>query len=131
MAEIIRTWPANVDARTVAHMFRPKCHFAMFYFTLGRGKPKQPVTRLWFTYQGRILGSFEITEVIQNDGSLPRLRSITNEESECQIRPDYWVVTCPGPMDRLKERVFMSGFRGWRYFNLAEYRTTPDARIRL
>jgi hypothetical protein len=131
MADIIRTWPANVDAHSVAHMFGPTCHFAMFYFTLGRGKPKQPVTRLWFTYQGRILGSFAIKEVVQNDGSLPRLRSITNEDSEWQIRPDHWVAICPGPMDRLKDRVFMSGFRGYRYFNLAEYRTMVDSKVRL
>jgi len=131
MAEIIRTWPAKVDAKTVAHMFGPDCHFAMFYFTLGRGKPKQPVTRLWFTYRCRILGSFKIVAIKQNDGSLPRLRSITNEESGWQIRPDHWVALCPGPMDRLKSRVFMSGFRGYRYFNFAEYNATQEARIRL
>lgn len=131
MAEIIKTWPANVDARTVAHIFGDECVFATFYFTLGRGKPKQPVDRLWFTYQGRILGSFKVLEIKQNDGSLPKLRSITDEESEWQIRPDHWVAICKGPMERLTDRVFMSGFRGYRYFDLNEYRKTNEAKVRI
>jgi hypothetical protein len=31
----------------------------------------------------------------------------------------------------LKERVFRSGLRGFRYFNLDEYGTTPDSKMRL
>jgi hypothetical protein len=28
--------------------------FARYYFTLGRGKPKEPITKLWYTWRGRI-----------------------------------------------------------------------------
>jgi hypothetical protein len=31
----------------------------------------------------------------------------------------------------LKERVFRAGLRGFRYFNLDEYGTTPDSKMRL
>jgi hypothetical protein len=131
MADIIKTWPAFMDAKKVAQIFAPKGCFARYYFTLGRGKPKQPITRIWFTWRGRILGSFAIDVVVCNDGSLPRLSRIDGEPSEWQIRKDAWVAVCAPGCERLKERVFMSGFRGWHYFDLETYRSNPESRIRV
>jgi hypothetical protein len=132
MAEIIKTWPANVNARSVAEMFsETNPPWVRFYFTLGRGRPKQEVKRLWFTYQGRILGYFDVEEIVVNDGTLPKLHSLDGGESEFQIRKDALVAICSPPCVRLKERVFMDGFRGWRYFDFESYRVTADARHRL
>lgn len=131
MAQIIKTWPAFMDAKKVAAIFAPKGCFACYYFTLGRGKPKQPITRIWFTWRGRILGSFEVGVVVCNDGSLPRLSRIDGGESEWQIRKDAWVVICNAGCDRIRERVFMPGFRGWRYFDLESYRSEPGSKIRI
>lgn len=130
--DIIKTWPAHVPAKKVAQIFsesRPP--FCRYYFTLGRGKPKQPVERIWFAYQGRILGSLEIEAIVCNDGTLPELRSLSDERSAWQIRKDAWVAVCKPPCKRLKERVFMASFRGWRYFDLESYRGTVDARFRV
>ena len=130
--DIIKTWPAAVNPRTVAEMFSENTPpFCIFYFTLGRGKPKQMIDRLWFTYQGRILGYFEVQEIVVNDGTLPKLHSLDGGDSEWQIRKDAKVAICRPPCHRLKERVFMSGFRGWRYFDFAEYSQTSEARHRL
>lgn len=131
MAEIIKTWPAFMDARKVAEIFSPAGAFALYYFTLGRGKPRQPVSRIWFTYRGRILGSFEVDAVVCNDGSLPTLRRLDGQESEWQIRKDAWVAVCVPGCDRLRDRVFMSGFRGWHYFELDSYRKNPESKCRL
>jgi hypothetical protein len=131
MADIIRTWPANVDAHSVAKMFGPLPVWAAYYFTLGRGKPKQQIDRLWFTYRGRVLGYFNVDHLIQNDGSLPRLRSISNEESEWQVKRDHWIVVCESSCVRLKDRLFMSGFRGFRYFDIENYRQTLESKVRL
>lgn len=130
MTDIIKTWPSCVPAKTVARIFTPENRWAMFYFTLGRGKPKNPINRLWFTYQGRILGNFHVAEVVQNDGSFPKLQRLDGGESDWQIKPDAWVAICTDFV-KLKDRVFMSGFRGFRYFDLEEYRGTPDSRMRL
>ena len=132
MAEIIKTWPAFIPARTTAEVFSPShppfCHY---YFSLGHGKPKQHVDLMWFNYQGRILGWFRVEEVVCNDGTLPKLRRLDGEESGWQIRKDSWVAVCAPPCHRLSERVFMEGFRGWRYFDLDTYKGTVDARHRL
>jgi hypothetical protein len=130
MADIIRTWPAAVPAKTVAEIFSD-IPFGDFYFTLGRGKPKQPIERLWWTYQGRILGSFKVKRIVQNDGTLPRLSRLDGQESEWHIRPDHWVAICTSGCDRIRERVFYSGFRGFRYFDFNSYKNTPAAGIRL
>lgn len=131
MAEIIKTWPANVDARTVAEMFCVEPIWGNYFFTLGRGKPAQSIERIWFTYRGRILGNFNVNKIVVNDGSLPHLHKLSDLESDWHIKPDMHVAICASGCERLKERVFMSGFRGYRYFNLSEYRSTPDARIRI
>jgi hypothetical protein len=112
-------------------MFSPRVPtFHRYYFTLGRGRPKEKIDRLWFTYGGRILGYFEVEEIVVNDGTLPHLNRLDGGESEWQIKKDAKVAICAPPCVRLKERIFMEGFRGWRYFNLDEYRGSPDAKFR-
>jgi len=129
--DIIKTWPAFIEARKVAQIFSREGAFGRYYFTLGRGKPQKSLRRIWFTWHGRILGSFAIKTVVCNDGTLPPLRSLSGEISEWQIRPDAWVAVCVPGCERLRERVYMSSFRGWRYFDFEEYKNSPDARIRL
>lgn len=132
MAEIIKTWPAWAEARKVAQMFSAKTScFARYYFILGRGKPALPITRIWYTWRGRILGSFEVAEIVCNVGQIPKLWSLSGEESEWQIPKDRYVAICIVGCERLKERIFMSGFRGWRYFDLESYRSTSESRHRL
>ncbi len=131
MADIIKTWPANVDARTVVSIFRSRCGWANYYFTLGRGKPAQQIDRIWWTWRGRILGSFRVDRVVVNDGSLPKLCRLDGGESEWQIRPDMWVAICAEGCEPLRERMYMTGFRGWRYFDITAYRQTTESRMRL
>lgn len=132
MSDIIKTWPAKVNARSVAEMFSETAPpFCRFYFTLGRGRPKQNIERIWFTYQGRILGYFVIEKIVVNDGTLPKLNSLDGSESDWQFRKDAIVAICKPPCVRLKERIFMDGFRGFRYFDLDSYQDTSDARHRL
>ena len=106
-----------------------------FYFTLGRAKPTREVQRLWYTHQGQVIGSFQINRIVINDGTLPKLRSITGEVSEWQIKPDSWVAICKPPFTRLRrsrtERVYHDGFRGWRYFDFDQYAQTPESRYRV
>lgn len=131
MADIIKTWPANMDSKVVAELFsKDNPPFCEFYFTLGRGRPQQSIERLWFTYQGRIIGWFAVNRIVVNDGTLPHLSRIDGGESEWQIRKDAKVAICKPPCHRLKDRVFMSGFRGWRYFNFDEYSLTSESRHR-
>jgi hypothetical protein len=104
--------------------------FARYYFTIGRGKTKAPITKIWYTWRGRMLGSFVVDEIVRNDGSLPKLRSLSDEESGWQIKPYAWVAICMPGCDRLRDRVFMSSFRGWRYFDIASYQDNPESRIR-
>jgi hypothetical protein len=97
VSDIIKTWPAFMEARKVASIFSPRGCFARYYFTLGRGKPKLQISRIWFTWRGRIIGSFAVEAVVCNDGSLPTLSRIDGEPSEWQIRKDAWVAVCtPG-----------------------------------
>src|SRR6266566_4279685 len=98
------------------HTLRVFTHpWGRFYFSLGRGRPKQPVERIFFTHRGRILGHFAVSALVQNTGQLPKLRSLNDEESEWQIKGDAWVAICAPPFERLKARVYHEGFRGWRY----------------
>lgn len=127
MSEIIKTWPAFMSPKKVLRVFNHR--WVNFYFSVGKGKPKQEVTHLWFTHRGRILGRFKIVDVVKNDGSLPKLRSLQNRASEWQFKPDVWVAICEGPVERIKEKLCYGGFRGWRYFSLEEYRKTVDAKI--
>jgi len=114
------------------HIERFLSTFAIYYFTLGRGCPKQRgVTELWFTHRGRILGHFEIERIVQNAGQLPKLTSMDGEPSGWQIKPDRWVAVCRPPFHLLEETVYHEAFRGWRYFNLDKYRGTLAAKIPL
>jgi hypothetical protein len=131
MAEIIKTWPACIPAKTTAEVFSPSHPpFCRYYFSLGRGKPKQKIDFMWFAYQGRILGYFVVEEIVVNDGTLPKLHRLDGEESGWQIRKDSWVAVCAPPCIRLRDRIFHDGFRGWRYFDLDAHRGTLDAKFR-
>jgi hypothetical protein len=131
MADIIKTWPACVSAQSTAQMFSPTVPpFHVFYFTLGRGMPKQKIERLWFTYQGRVVGWFPVEEIIVNVGQIPTLNRLDGGESDWQIRKDAKVAICNPPCVRLKERLFMDGFRGFRYFDIDAWRQNPESRHR-
>ena len=126
---ILKTWPAFMDSDKVRQVFEHP--WGNFYFTLGRGKPKQEIERLYFTHRGRVICYFNVAQIVQNAGQLPKLRSVSNRESEWQIKPDAWVAICPAPCTWLNEEVFHGGFRGYRYFDLESYRNTLDAKIEL
>lgn len=129
MTAILKTWPSFMPPKKVLEVFTHD--WGWFYFTLGRGKPKQPPSELWYTHRGRILGYFGIEEIVQNVGQLPKLRSISNQESEWQIRGDAWVAICPPPFHRLKEKLYHGGFRGWRYFSIEDFRVTMESKVRI
>ena len=132
MADIIKTWPACVSARSTAAMFSPTMPpFHVFFFTLGRGMPKQKIERLWFTYQGRIVGWFPVKEIIVNVGQIPALNRLDGGEGDWQMRKDAKVAICNPPCVRLKERLYMSGFRGFRYFDIDAWRQDPESRHRI
>jgi hypothetical protein len=126
---ILKTWPAFMPPKRVREAFTHD--WGRFYFVIGRGKPKRAIDRLFFTHRGVILGHFEIAEIVQNAGQLPRLRSISGETSEWQIRGDSWVAICDPPFHFLQERVCHSGFRGFRYFDLQAYRRTWESKVRI
>lgn len=131
MTDIIKTWPANMDAKVIADILGSVDPFVEYYFALGRGKPAKPIDRIWWTYQGRIMGSFKVDRVVVNDGSLPRLSRIDKEAGEWKLTRDTYVAICLPPIERLKDRIYFAGFRGWRYFNLDEYCKTVDAKVRI
>lgn len=130
MADIIKTWPRKVDRKKVMQVFGHE--FARFYFSLGRGKPRQPIERIFFTHRGEILGAFTVESILQNDGTLPKLRSLENRTSEWQFKPDVWVLVCIPPIVWVGGRkLFFGSFRGWRYFQLDEYRKTTESRVNM
>jgi hypothetical protein len=131
MADIIKTWPAFMDRRRVMRVFTHEWEGREFYFTLGRSKPKEEINRLYWTHQGRIIGSFTVNRIVQNDGSLPKLRRLDGELSEWQIKRDNWVAICHGPLVRVKDKVYHEGFRGWRYFDLALWHEQLESKVRL
>jgi hypothetical protein len=118
MADILKTWPATMDRRRVLEAFT-RDWGGHFYFTLGRGKPKEHIERLWYTHHGQIIGCFTVDRIVRNDGTnIPKLRSISGEVSEWQIKPDAYVALCKSSFVRLKEKLYHSSFRGWHYFDL-------------
>ena len=129
MAAILKTWPAFMPPKKVLQVFTHD--WGNFYFTLGRGCPKRPVEEIFFTHRGRILGKFSINRILRNDGSLPKLRSLSDQESEWQIKGDHYVAICCPPFIRLEEKLYHEGFRGWRYFDLESYRSTLGSKIRI
>lgn len=128
-ATIVKTWPAFMEPGKVIEVFTHD--WGNFYYTLGRGRPTKPVDTLFFTHRGRLLGHFDITRIVQNVGQLPKLRSVSDEESEWQIKLDAWVAICPAPFHRLDETLYYEGFRGWRYFDLEKHRSSIDSKVRL
>jgi hypothetical protein len=126
MADILKTWPAFLDFNRLA-----LAKFDCYFFSIGRGKPKQAIERIWFTHRGLIRGSFAIEEIAQNAGQFGPLKRIDGGESDWQFKADIWVVICPPPYQPLDEKIFHEGFRGWRYFDLEKHRTTLDAKIQL
>lgn len=134
MPAIIKTLPVRFARGQLEKFFGTEeepC-FTTYYFTLGRGRPKQySPTELYFTHRSRIIGYFEIGEIVQNVGQLPLLTTLDGKPSQWQIKPDAWVAVCLPPFHRLKERVYMSGFRGFRYFDFEKYRHTYEAKVRL
>lgn len=131
VADIIRTWPSFMARKRVLNAFT-HC-YARFYFTTGRGKPKQAVENIWFTHTGDILGHFKIAEFFhyEREGQLPPLRSVSNRESDWQFRPGSWIAICPGPFIALDEDLRYESFRGWRYFDLEKHRGSLEALIAL
>src|SRR5271167_247223 len=89
MTAIIKTWPASFTRKHVLEVFNHD--WCKFYFTLGRGKPKQEPQELWYTHRGQILGHFVIGSIIRNLGTnIPPLKSITGETSAWQIALMNW-----------------------------------------
>jgi hypothetical protein len=130
VADIIKSWPASIHAADIADMFTDDAKYSAYYFTIGRGKPKEKIERIWWSYQGRIIGSFKVDRLVINDGTLPQLGSISGGD-EWSIKPDRWVAICESGGEPLKERLFFAGFRGWRYFDIESYRNTPESKVRL
>jgi hypothetical protein len=129
MPSIIKTWPSFMSRKKTLEVFTHD--WGRFFFTLGRGKPKKTVDRIYFTHCGRIIGSFAVGEIVINNGDLPKLRSLSDQESEWQIKPDRWVAICPPPFTKLSERLYHEGFRGWHYFDLEEYRGYLSSKVRI
>jgi hypothetical protein len=131
VADIIKTWPAFMHPKKVRTVFTMKWDGA-FYFTMGRNRPKQKVEHLYYTHRGRIIGFFQVEEIVKNIGQLPELHSITGEVSGWQIKPDAWVAICKsGSYTEIEEKVYHEGFRGWRYFDFEAHKGTLDAKVRL
>lgn len=130
MTAILRTWPAFMPRTKVLEVFNHD--WGQFYFTLGRGKPSQAIDELWWTHKGEVLGYFKITTVIRNLGdNFPKLRSISGETSEWQIKLMNWVAICDPPFTRAPERTFHDSFRGYRYFSWETHRGSPYAKVRI
>ncbi len=133
MADIIRTWPASVETRAAAAMFNEEeSAYGAYFFALGKNKPKQPIERVWFTFRGRIVGFFAVTHFVVNDGSMEVFDHLNKAcgEGNWHIPRDYWTCICESGFTRAPLRRFMSGFRGWRYFNFDEYADSPAGRFR-
>jgi hypothetical protein len=136
MTAILKTLPVRFARGELERFFGvdgkhdPFCNY---YFTLGRGRPQRPdpVTELYFTHQGVILGSFSISEIVQNKGQLPLLTTLDGEPSEWQIKPDRWVAICKPPFHSLPDKIYHMGFRGWRYFDLKAYSKTLESKVQL
>ena len=58
-------------------------------------------------------------------------RTRLSGEGNWYIPRDCWTCICESGFTKLRERLFMGGFRGWRYFDLDAYRRTPAARMRV
>jgi hypothetical protein len=134
MSAILKTLPVRFARGQLTRFLGSdgKPCFTMYYFTLGRGRPKHSnPTEIYFTHRGRILGYFEIAEIVQNVGQLPKLTTLDGDPSQWQIKGDAWVAVCRPPFHAMSERVYHEGFRGWRYFDLEKYRGTVEAKVHI
>ena len=134
MSAILKTLPTRFARGQLERFFGldGKPCWTTYFFTLGRGRPKRDdVDELYFTHHGRIIGSFKISDVVQNAGQLPKLTTLDGKPSQWQIPPDAWVAVCAPPFRRLSQRLYHEGFRGWRYFDLEHYRGSLAAKVRL
>jgi hypothetical protein len=130
MNAIIRTWPSFMPRSKVLDVFNH--NWGTFYFTLGRGRPSKPIELLYWTHKGEVLGYFHIAYITQNLGdNLPKLRSISGETSEWQIKLMNWVAVCRPPFIPAPERSYYSSFRGYRYFDFEKHLSDPYAKVRL
>jgi len=130
MTAILKTWPAFMPREKVLEVFNHE--WGTFYFTLGKGKPQQEISELWYTHRGEIIGYFRIRKLVRNLGdNLPKLESITGEVSEWQIKLMNWVAVCEPPFVPAPERAYHEAFRGWHYFDFAAYTKTPFAKVRI
>jgi hypothetical protein len=114
MANILKTLPTRFARGELERFFgmHERCADPQrfrFYFTLGRGKPGQAIERLYFTHRGIIIGHFDVAEVVQNAGQLPKLTTLDGEPSQWQIKPDRWVAVCPPPWHPVECRLCRSG----------------------
>jgi hypothetical protein len=106
--------------------------WGQFYFTLGRGKPQKEPSELWYTHQGEVIGHFNIVKIVRNMGdNLPKLRAISGEVSEWQIKLMNWVAVCDPPFIPAPERTYMVSFRGWHYFDFQKHASDVYAKVRL
>lgn len=137
MSAILKTLPVRFARGELEKFFgaddQGNKHFCNYFFTLGRGRPQRPdpLTELFFTHCGIIIGSMAIEEIVQNKGQLPLLTTLDGDPSEWQIKPDRWVAVCRPPFNRLTDKIYHTGFRGWRYFDLQAYRDTLDSKVNL
>lgn len=128
--DIVKTWPSFMEPEKVGRIFAQR--WARFYFSLGRGRPKREISSIWFTHRGRLIGSFPIEQIVKFDGrNIPELRSLEDRDSAWQFIPGVHVAVCVPPCQWIDGEVFHESFRGWRYFDLAEYRETTDAHVNL
>jgi len=154
MAYIIKTiesWrdPDRVFTWLTRRNRTPNQDRYLYYFTLGRGRPKQPVERLYFTFQGMVIGWFDVENIVANVGewadfvgggttmeqSTGRQRAVNiykdREGSTWTPKLGVWLVLCPPPFHLTEEQPYFSGFQGFRYFDLDSYRKTLDAKVLL
>lgn len=152
MAAIIKTIEAWRDpARVLTWLTRrnasPQPEDYLYYFALGRGRPKQAVEQLWFTFQGCVLGWFAVAEIVPHLGEWADFVAggTTMEEATqpkpaitlyldrlgkmWRPKPGVWLILCPPPFHLLEEKIFFSGFQGFRYFEFESYRKGLDAKI--
>lgn len=131
MKSAIKTWPSVMPRSKVYEIFEHDWG-GNFYFTLSRGKPANEINKLFFTHIGEILGHFDVTQVVQNIGQLPKLRSLSNIESEWQIKPDRWVAICGGPFHRLPPpRLYYPSHRGFHYFALDSWSKSIESKVQI
>ena len=133
----IKTLPtrfARGDIERFLGLKAEKPAWCTYFFTLGRGRPRREsftLTQLYFTHAGVVIGYFDVTEVVQNVGQLPKLTNMDGDPSAWQIPGDAWVAVCDPPFHAVKGHVYHHGFQGWRYFDFESYRGTIDAKVRV